>query len=102
MIDWFTVSAQIINFLILVFLLKRFLYGPVIRAMDKREEAIAGRLKDAGQKQEEAQKEIDRYRFRILKRKDHNDEDTNYAKAKMDSSRRILFIHRNITMLLTI
>lgn len=62
MIDWFTVSAQIINFLILVFLLKKFLYGPIIRAMDKREEKIAGRLNDAGQKQEEAQKEIKRYR----------------------------------------
>ena len=62
MIDWFTVSAQIINFLILVFLLKRFLYGPIIRAMDKREETIAGRLNEAGQKREEAQKEIDRYR----------------------------------------
>jgi F-type H+-transporting ATPase subunit b len=61
-IDWFTVSAQIINFLILVFLLKKFLYGPIIRAMDKREEKIAGRLNDAGQKQEEAQKEIKRYR----------------------------------------
>ncbi|KPK02181.1 MAG: hypothetical protein AMK71_03250 [Nitrospira bacterium SG8_35_4] len=61
MIDWFTVSAQIINFLILVFLLKRFLYGPIIRAMDKREEAIAGRLNEAGQKREQAQKEIERY-----------------------------------------
>ncbi len=62
MIDWFTVSAQIINFLILVFLMKKFLYGPIIRAMDKREERIAGTLNDAGQKQEEARKEIERYR----------------------------------------
>ena len=35
--DWFTVIAQIINFLILVALLKRFLYGPIIRAMERRE-----------------------------------------------------------------
>ena len=62
MVDWFTVSAQIINFLILVFLLKRFLYGPIIRAMDKREETIAGRLNEAGQKREEARGEIERFR----------------------------------------
>jgi F-type H+-transporting ATPase subunit b len=31
LIDWFTVVAQIINFLILVYLLKRFLYKPIIK-----------------------------------------------------------------------
>lgn len=62
MIDWFTVSAQIINFLILVFLLKKFLYGPIITAMDKREETIAGRLNEAKKKREEAVHEIERFR----------------------------------------
>jgi F-type H+-transporting ATPase subunit b len=47
LIDWFTVSAQIINFLILVALLKRFLYGPVIKAMDGRQARIAARLSEA-------------------------------------------------------
>jgi F-type H+-transporting ATPase subunit b len=47
LIDWFTVSFQIINFLILIALLKRFLYGPVIRAMDEREQKIATRLSEA-------------------------------------------------------
>ena len=40
-IDWITVSAHIVNFLILVWLLKRFLYRPVIRAMDRRIAAVA-------------------------------------------------------------
>lgn len=40
-IDWFTVGAQVVNFLILVFLLKRFLYQPVIKAMERREQALA-------------------------------------------------------------
>ena len=44
LIDWFTVAAQIVNFLILVYLLKRFLYGPLIRAMDAREKRIADEL----------------------------------------------------------
>ena len=44
LIDWPTVIFQIINFLILIALLKRFLYGPIIRAMDEREKKIAQRL----------------------------------------------------------
>lgn len=47
MIDWFTVGAQIINFLILVFLLKRFLYAPIVKAMKEREERVLGRLRQA-------------------------------------------------------
>ena len=40
-IDWFTVVAQAINFLILVWLLKRFLYKPILHAIDEREKGIA-------------------------------------------------------------
>ena len=50
LIDWFTVCAQIVNFLVLVALLKHFLYGPILRAMDAREQTIAGRLAEAQQK----------------------------------------------------
>jgi large-conductance mechanosensitive channel len=37
LIDWFTVVAQVINFLILVWLLKHFLYQPILDAIDARE-----------------------------------------------------------------
>ena len=37
LIDWFTVGAQAINFIILVWLLKRFLYKPILDAVDARE-----------------------------------------------------------------
>ena len=47
LIDWFTVGAQAVNFLILVWLMKRFLYGPVLAALDAREKKIAGELKEA-------------------------------------------------------
>ena len=56
-IDWFTVIAQIINFLILVWLLKRFLYKPILNAIDEREKKIASELEDAKQKEEKAEKE---------------------------------------------
>ena len=46
-IDWFTVIAQIINFLILVWLLKRFLYRPILDGIDAREHKIASVLSNA-------------------------------------------------------
>lgn len=62
LIDWFTVGAQIINFLILVALLKRFLYGPIIQAMDAREAGIAARLREADERIEAAEGEAQAYR----------------------------------------
>jgi len=47
LIDWFTVGAQIVNFLILVWLLKHFLYKPILDAIDAREKKIAAELADA-------------------------------------------------------
>lgn len=61
-IDWFTVGAQLLNFVVLVFLLKRFLYGPVIRAMDAREERIASRLEEARKREEQAAEEAKKLR----------------------------------------
>ena len=59
LIDWFTVAAQVINFLILVWLLKRFLYRPILDAIDAREERIAAELADADATRAEARKERD-------------------------------------------
>jgi F-type H+-transporting ATPase subunit b len=57
LIDWFTVAAQVINFLILVWLLKRFLYKPVLTAIDAREKRIADQLQEAEKKKADALKE---------------------------------------------
>jgi F-type H+-transporting ATPase subunit b len=59
LIDWFTVGAQAVNFLILVWLLKRFLYKPVLAAIDAREKKIAGELQQAATTKAQAQKERD-------------------------------------------
>lgn len=61
-IDWITVAAQIVNFLVLVWLLQRFLYGPVVRAMDRREQRIADRLREAQEEKEAAETEARKYR----------------------------------------
>jgi F-type H+-transporting ATPase subunit b len=57
LIDWFTVIAQIVNFLILVWLLQRFLYRPILDAIDAREKRIAATLTEAEATNEEARKE---------------------------------------------
>lgn len=62
LMDWFTVLAQIVNFLILVFLLKHFLYDRIIQAMDEREKRIQNRLDEAEEKSAEAEKEAESYR----------------------------------------
>lgn len=46
-INWITVAAQIINFLVLVWLLKRFLYRPILAGIDAREKQIAERMGEA-------------------------------------------------------
>lgn len=56
-INWFTVIAQIVNFLILVWLLKRFLYKPVLNAIDEREKKISGQLNEAEATKAAAEKE---------------------------------------------
>lgn len=57
LIDWFTVGAQVLNFLILVWLLKRFLYHPILDAIDAREQRIASELADADTRKAEAGEE---------------------------------------------
>ena len=57
LIDWFTVGAQLLNFLVLAWLLKRFLYRPILDALDAREQRIAAELADANAKRAEADKE---------------------------------------------
>ncbi|GAB1427807.1 ATP synthase subunit B [Aminivibrio sp.] len=60
-IDWFTVAAQAINFLLLVWLMKRFLYKPVLRAIDAREKRIEEQLADARAQKMEALEEKEEF-----------------------------------------
>ncbi len=55
-IDWFTFGAQIVNFVILVLLLKHFLYDRIVAAMDARERRIAEHLDEAQEKEKAAER----------------------------------------------
>jgi len=61
-IDWFTVLAQLVNFLVLVWLLKRYLYQRILDAIDAREMRIAATLKEAADTQAKADSECERYK----------------------------------------
>ena len=62
LIDWFTIVAQAINFLILMWLLKRFLYKPILNAIDAREERIADTVRKAEEEKRAAEREHETYR----------------------------------------
>lgn len=60
-VNWMTVVAQILNFLILIWLLKRFLYGPILQAMDKRQKHLSELQEAANQKSAQAEETIRAY-----------------------------------------
>lgn len=53
-IDWFTFAAQAVNFLVLVALLQRLLYRPLVSAMERRQEEIDRRLEEGAGMEREA------------------------------------------------
>ncbi len=64
LIDWFTLAAQIVNFLVLVWLLERFLWAKLVRAIDDRENRVAARLADADQKDKQAVQRLEEIKTR--------------------------------------
>lgn len=60
-IDWITVAAQLANFLLLVWLLRRFLYRPILDGIDAREAEIARRMAAADSARAEAEAAGQRY-----------------------------------------
>lgn len=64
-ISWFEIVAQIINFFIILFILQKLLYKPVLKAMSKRQERISKAQNEADEKMKEANKLIDEYDKKI-------------------------------------
>jgi F-type H+-transporting ATPase subunit b len=81
-VDWITVAAQIINFLVLVWLLKRFLYGPIIKIMDEREARITVSMQAAEKERETATAEAAQYREMQQELEDRRDQLMRSAQAE--------------------
>ncbi len=90
LINWFTVIAQIVNFLILVVLLKYLLYDRIVRAMDERERNIQQRLKEAQEKEEAAEREAESLRQKNRDFDETRERMLSQAKEEADARRKKL------------
>jgi F-type H+-transporting ATPase subunit b len=54
-LNWSTVLLQILDFVVMAFILWRFLFKPVVRILDERSARVTGALDDAEQKQQSAE-----------------------------------------------
>ncbi|MDH3315783.1 MAG: F0F1 ATP synthase subunit delta [Betaproteobacteria bacterium] len=64
-LDWTTFVLEIVNFLILVWILKRFLYQPVLQAITRRKTVIEQTLAEATREKTDAQALEQQYRTRL-------------------------------------
>src|SRR5581483_8862620 len=58
-VNWFLLSAQIVNFAVLLFILQKYAYKPILRMLQQRQETIAKSLKQAEEIEEKLQKTED-------------------------------------------
>jgi len=89
-IDGFVFFAQIVNFLILMWLLKKFLYGRIISAMDAREARIAATFAEAEKAREEAARSVLLCEQRLKDLEAAAGDMMNKARAEADAYRREL------------
>jgi F-type H+-transporting ATPase subunit b len=87
-IDLFTLIAQIINFLVLVALLRHFLYKRVVRVMDEREKRIAHRLEEAEDKNKQAEQEAQSYHRKQKEWEEKKEGLLSQAKDKAEEKRK--------------
>lgn len=59
--ELYTIIAQFINFGVLIFLLNKFLYKPVLKTMEKRREDIKNKIEETEKKLEESEKLKEEY-----------------------------------------
>jgi F-type H+-transporting ATPase subunit b len=86
-LDWFTLIAQVVNLLVLVALLKHFLFGRIVRAMGEREATIAGRLDDAARRRASAEEEAELFRGRRRELEEQREQMLAQARKEAESLR---------------
>ena len=83
-------AAQVVNFLILLFILKKFLFGPIVKVLEERKNKIEGSIKNAQeieQKLLKTQEESDKIIAKTLKEAQNILDDTNeQAKQILDKA----------------
>ena len=89
-VDWITVIAQIVNFLVLIWLLKKFLYRPILDGIDAREAEITERMLAANQAEEKSQATEAEYLEQIAMLKASETAVTDSARQKAEAARDVL------------
>lgn len=97
-IDWFTVFVQAANFLLLVWILKRYLYAPILDAMDRRQKAVFAKLHAAEKREqlaEEKREELEE-ESRQLKQKERLILIEAHEKAEAEKNEIIKNVHHEM------
>ena len=89
-VDLFVLAAQIFNFLVLVFVLKRLLYNRILGAMDAREAKIASRFDEAERLKIEARQSAQAYDEKNRELQDKADELMNLAQKASEHEKNLL------------
>lgn len=63
--DWTTFALEVVNFLVLVWVLKRFLYRPVMDVLDARQERVKGEMARSEQLRQTAESLKQQYETRL-------------------------------------
>lgn len=87
-VDGFTVVAQLLNFALLVWLLKKVLYGPVLAAMERRRARIEQAQVEAAQARAEAERLAADYRQQLDELENLRQQRFNELKSELEQERR--------------
>ena len=86
-IDWVTFTLEVVNFLILVWILQRFLYKPILRTIERRKAAIDQTLTDAKTRQADADALERRYRDRLSVWEEEKSKLREQAESELEAER---------------
>lgn len=89
--DWFTIVAQCINFIVLLWLLKRFLYRPILNGLDAREQRLKNVLEQANDKKAKAERLMDEFQHKQQELQQMRDSMLKKAYEEASEERQCLF-----------
>ena len=87
-IDIFTFLAQIINFLVLLFILNKLVYKPIMKAMKERNNQIKTTIDDADNKLKEAEDLRKKYNEELKKLESYKEEQTESINSELADYKR--------------
>ncbi|GAB3103216.1 hypothetical protein G8770_19985 [Aestuariicella hydrocarbonica] len=88
-LNWTTFALEILNFLVLLWLLKRFLYKPVMGAVEKRRAAIEQDLASANEQKQQAEALLQQQQRQLAEREHEQQQAKLLLQKSIDSERKL-------------